>query len=685
MNRREFGQTGILGLSALSLFGTLGCRGRTVAHPWMFVTATPVDGLRSVGSLVDQLPIGHTRVLWERILRVAREDLSRPPITPGTPLPDRTAETIRKRNPDFVVVHAAGQRVLRHALVQLLVNEDGHKEAALRQMAVLFDRDTWPMWLDQGHVRFGHPAGLRTGMLGRDIGLAYDWLYQSLNENQRQVIVDGLDDQAIQPFLTSVEQDPWWMQELNNWLTTIVGGLGIAGMALGDAHPDSGRLVELAIPQFERYMSIYGEAGEFNESVAYANSTERPVSFYGALRYATSTSVDKLASDQFLNAGRWMQYLTLPPGRIAAFGDGHLYARPWVRHFAAIASATRDRLLQWYYINNAREEPDALELLWYDGSLSAQSPGGILPLGRAFVGHGACVSSRTSWDPISTHCVVYGKASREENHEHNDDGQVCIDGFGDRLIVDLGSPSGYPEDFFERERWNYYNASVRGHNVIMVGNRELRTLFRERGQLDAAALSAIHGRFIDYSFDDAKGGFWRMDLTRAHEQVVSVRRTVVHALPAVVVVVDDVELPDSDELSLRWHTVDKATPSVDGSFIVKSEKAVCYSRVVGPPGVSSAFARKEHQYTAPFDRDRDGATLEQRNESYVEATCVAKTARFVSLFAVEPAGHLGTNWLEVAPTEWVFQSDAGVVSVQTQDNRVSIFRDDQAIWEVDLF
>ena len=69
----------------------------------------------------------------------------------------------------------------------------------------------------------------------------------------------------------------------------------------------------------------------------------------------------------------------------------------------------------------------------------------------------------------------------KENHEHNDVGQLCVDGYGERLIVDLGSPSGYPADFFEENRWKYYNASIKGHNVLMFNGREMRVPRKDRG------------------------------------------------------------------------------------------------------------------------------------------------------------------------------------------------------------
>ena len=70
---------------------------------------------------------------------------------------------------------------------------------------------------------------------------------------------------------------------------------------------------------------------------------------------------------------------------------------------------------------------------------------------------------------------MYGKAGREYNHDDNDVGQLLIDAFGERLIIDPGAPSPiYPSDYFrDTTQFNYYSRSSRGHNVLVIGNREM--------------------------------------------------------------------------------------------------------------------------------------------------------------------------------------------------------------------
>lgn len=575
-----------------------------------------------------------------------------------------------QRNPDFVICEAAGQRVLRAALVHLIDGDPAFKQVAMDQMKSLFDDKDWPQWLDQAHHRFGYPAGLRTGMLARDVGLAYDWLYSSMTPAEQQFVLEGLDRKAIQPYLASLKMDPWWIHDMNNWLTTIVGGLGIAGMAIQGDHPDAQTLVDKAVPLMTAYLDIYGPEGEFSESVAYANATQRPANFFGALRYASGGGENRLAASPFQDTCLWTMYLTLPPGRIAAFGDGHADAKPWIKHVAAVAAATGDQILQWFYLQHATASADPLELLWFDASLEPQNPQGILPLGRAFPAHGGCISSRTDWHQPSTPCVVYGKFGREQNHEHNDIGQLCIDGYGERLIIDPGSPSGYPEDFFDENRWRYYNASVRGHNVFMFGDREMRVPDRTRAQKEGRDLSTYRGTLIDAAFDDTKGGYWKLDVTNAYDGAVSVHRTVVHLLPGIVAVLDEAELEASELISMRWHTIEQVAPDAEGRFTVMHGAARLTAMISRLDAGKMVLSGGHHRYEPPYDRERTGARLEQRHEPFIEALMEGSKCRLLTLFSVSESTSTA-DWARQVDG-WEMNIPAGRILVRFLDGQLQV-------------
>jgi len=630
----------------------------TNSHPRIYITSDQKDSLRSISDIKKSTKTGHSKLLWERIYSKALHEKSISPYLPSSLFPGRNENAAKYKNPDFSVCHEVGQRILRASLSHLLTFEDEFKDSALEQIFVLFDDSKWPKWIDQAHERLGHPADLRTGMLSHDVALAYDWLFPSLSESEKNKILAGLDKKGIQPFLISIKQKPFWLEEIHNWLTTIVGGLGIAGMALGEDHPDAKYLIDFSLP----YMN--------NESVAYSNATQRPVGFYLAYLYYTNGGENLLAKFPFPQTCLWTMYFTLPPGRVAAFGDAHTDAVPWSKHFAAVASASKNNLLQWFYANMAKEQADPMPLLWFDQTLKPESPQDQLPLGKVFPNHGGCFVSRTKWDLESANCIVYGKFGREENHEHNDMGQVCIDAYGERLIVDLGSPSGYPEDFFNENRWKYYNASVFGHNVLMFGNKEMRTDIESRGKL------------LQSNFNDNKGGFVQFDLSNSYENVKSVTRAIIHLTPGIIVVLDEAELNQSEEISLRWHTIDNCKPDENGNFLVKGQKAKLAAQINCLDQSNISFSKQNHKYKSPFDKERTGELLEKRNESFVEAKLSANKCKILTLFSVFGPNEKVNKW-QTETNHWQIQTTNGIVDVFYSEEILKV-ADDQKQWEVRL-
>ena len=518
-------------------------------RPHIFVTAEKIEGLRSVEEVKAGIRAGHLKALWETLCERADADSKKPPFVPTDPLPERTETDVRHANRDWPLVNAVGRRVQRAALAYLIGGEVRYKEDALRQYAALFDPECWPEWRDLAHPKT--EADLRTGMLCCDLGLAYDWLHVGLTAEERRWVLEGIDRCGLQPYLRSVEAGAYWAEIRTNWLTSVVGGASIGAMAIGEDHARTQEMLDFSLPRMTDYLSQYGAEGEFNESVDYSGATLQPVAYFMAHRYATRGGENRLAQFPFPETCRWTMYCTLPPGRFAAFGDASVEASPCVTFFAAVADATQDGVLQRFYLDHASRDHRRCipwELLWFDANLQPASPEGRLPGGRAYPAHGACVSSRTDWDARSTACVVYGKGgSGAEIHGNHDAGQVCIDGYAERLIVDLGSPPGYAADYGGK-KYEYYNAAASGHNALTFGGREMRSSAQDRAET------------IDARFDDTKGGYWSLDLTGMYDGVHAVRRTVVHLHPGIVAVLDVAALEAGEEIALHWHTISPSTP-----------------------------------------------------------------------------------------------------------------------------
>lgn len=628
-------------------------------RPHIFVTADQVDGLRSVEDIRRNIRTGHAKRLWESQLALADENLNRKPYEPGDIFPGRDLMSARHANRDYTIVHRAGTRALRAALACLITEDLRYRDDALAQMDALFDTERWPEWRDIAHT--GMNIDLRAGQLSRSLALAYDWLHPFLDSGQRTWIVNGIDTCGIQPYFKDVADGVWWANGTNNWMTCVVGGHGIAGLALADDHPQSQELIDYAHPRLNAYFDNYGFEGEFNESVAYANAHALPLVYFSVHRYASGGGSNRIAEFPIPDTCKWMMYFTVPPGHVVPFGDAHTDQPPSAPMFATVADATRDATLQWFYLEHSNpQNPDAdpWELLWYDPSLEPETPD--IPLGRAYHGHSQNVSVRSDWDPRSTPCVVYGKGGNgAEGHGNHDAGQVCIDSYGKRLIVDPGSPPGYPADFFGEHRYEYYNASVHGHNVLSFDRKEMR-----RQKTDSATVLASE-------FDDKRGGWWQIDLTALYEDARSVIRTVVYLAPGTVVVYDTAVLDKSGECSLRWHTECDPVWSEDGHFSVSNGDSGIDCQTTSLEASRLSCLLCHHEYAEPYNRFRLGDIFEQKNEPYVEFRIESDRIRLLSLFSVREKGGSPSQWISDS-AGWhndgsIVKIDSGCLTVASAD------------------
>ena len=266
-----------------------------------------------------------------------------------------------------------------------------------------------------------------------------------------------------------------------------------------------------------------------------------------------------------------------------------------------------------------------MELLCFNPNLAPESPEGKLPLGIEFKQHGANLISRTSWVHESTECVVYGKSGRETNHDDNDVGQLLIDGFGERLIIDPGKPDPiYPRDYFGKTQSNYYTRSSRGHNVLVIGNEEMVS---EPNNL-------ARGKTVRSWFDDSVGSSWEIDLTPVYGNATKVTRKVAHLFPGIVLVHDYSELPKADSIVLRWHTINPSHWTALGAFRATTKSAAVVAKVISLDKNELNFSAHHQEFKPPYNLSRQGDPLEQNYEPFVKISTYGRTCSILSLFAI---------------------------------------------------
>ncbi len=484
---------------------------------------------------------------------------------------------------------------------------------------------------------------LRTGMLATAVGILFNWLQPHLSSGQVEAIAEGLDRRAFTPFREAVEENPWWIEVAHNWLSCIVGGVGIAAMAVERVHPGAGDLVAYADPAMERHLEDYGPDGEFNEALGYAGAIHLSVDYYAA-RMGVRPDDNRLTEWPFPQLARFYMHMTVPPGHLFTFGDGRMGAPLKPDFMAALAAANTNPVFQDYYLRFRSIQADPLQLFYLDPDLDRMSPEGAMPRGIAYKAHGALISSRSSWDWEAAASVVGSKARREDNHEHNDSGQVVIDGYGKNLVVDLGVPTtSYPKNFFTKDRFRYYDTQAFGHNILTFGGRDMKSCYElhpnyTEGPLHGKKALHAQGKILSAEFADSWGGQWVLDTTEAWDGVSHCVRSVLHLHPGFVIVLDEATLEAKESISLRWHTIQAVTLHGTGHFSLELETVSLAGIVETLDTRSMEIRLGRHLYEEPWNEDQFGGRLPERDAPYLEFLTNGDRCRILTLFAVQPGG-----------------------------------------------
>lgn len=644
--------------------------------PSIFLVKEKTAGFTSVEELKNIATEGHQAVLWQEFTRGVEEDLKNPYLDPTVDFPGRSPVQLKHANVSYDMARGIRDRLFRLSLMFLITEEEQYKELVMRQIEVLFDPELWPMWCDQAHVRSGEPdVDIRTFRISMWVALAYNWLHDYWTEAERAYIVDGLDRRAIQPFWKKMELKPFWYEHRHNWFTNIFGGMAITAMALGDAHPETQKILDFVVPEMIAFNDFFGELGEFNEPPGYAGAIRFSVELAEAYRYYTNNERNLLNEKPFPEICYWVLNHTLPPGRLTPFGDSKVdRGFSSMASMAAAANANQDGILQWYYLNYFVEMESPFELLWYNPALEPTSPEGKLPLAVAYEAYGADLISRTSWDNYSTASVVYGKAGREANHDDNDVGQLCIDGFGERLIIDPGSPSPiYPSDYFSKAQYNYYTRSSTGHNVLVIGNEEMK----------AEPNEAARGEITHFWANDTIGSSWQIDLSPVYENAERVVRTVAHLHPGLVLVHDYAELPNADSISLRWHTITMPDSLENGLFRAVNERAAITGKVVPLGEETLAFSTGRHEFKPPYHLSRQGDPLVQHYEPFVRVDSHGEEISLLSLFIVNETAAGSPIWQAIADG-WEIRDEGITYRVEIKNGQMLLSKNGRSVMSVRL-
>ncbi|NJP05222.1 MAG: DUF4962 domain-containing protein [Chloroflexaceae bacterium] len=563
-------------------------------HPRLFLDAATIASWQERASTTHQS-------IWQPVqdYALAEVDAAAPPTEP----PVEELNTFRN----------AGNQLIPLALVCTISERD---DVCDRAITTLLAYAQWPRWEsddDRG-------LGLSHMVLGH--ALAYDWLYQRLSADQREIVRSALGRHAQELYEASAsptyvsQWNNWWGQSyIQNHYWSTHSAIGLAGLALLNEDDRAIDWLNLAQERMARWQTLLeGVAdGSWHESIRY-QSYGLAMSLPFLINLRNLQGIDLLPHTYLQNYNRWRLYNYLPNGQfILAFGD---FEWDWgsVRGFSVLrftASEYQDPHAQWLVDQMAQLEErqpnvwgaawHALEFLFYDARLAPQAPD-TLPLARVFPDLEGVIW-RTGWgntdlvfglksgpfggrfafdtfvnqqDPWNVPCELTG-CNFNADHDHAD-----TNGF----YLARGSQWLAPEQAGNEQYDTIF------HNTLLIDDQG-QTLVPPSDQWkDPAAFIGTDG-FLETTASTPHFDYVAADATRRYPsalQMQDVTRHVVFVRPGYLLMLDHVQSAQPRRYTWVSHTT---TPdsTIEENWVrnTAEDGQVLAIAMVAPDGMSAAI------------------------------------------------------------------------------------------------
>lgn len=485
---------------------------------------------------------------------------------------------LQKQEPSDVSARAR-DRALRMRVILFhaaLTQDPDAVAAALRHLDALAGDDSW-------HCE--NTEMLVTAAAVGTLGLAYDWLYDSLGEERRGVVRRAIIEHGITPTLAATAEREWWTHwPRGNWGEVIYSQVGVAALALLADEPEAADWVRLCHRKVWHYFQAIGRDGGWGESGSYAlYAWSNGLMFADALRRVTGA--DLFAEGALRELPTWFINLLEPNGTyFVPFSD----CGPWTQGLPSVllrvATEYGDGYAQGVAKRHSMDWPhaDVWGFLWYDPGVPV-SELSDRPRSKLFRDiHWAFL--RSEWeDPQATLFALKG-GEKDWDHYHHDSNSFVLYAEGRPLLVDL---------LYPRKLWGL---RTEAHNTTMVNGREQRGELRVAGTRGRREHRAVVSDLMDAGWyarvvGDASQAYEPGDVESFVREVLYLRGTDESAPPDYFVVFDDVVVVHPAEVAWLAHTYGEMAVA-EGRLTATQDDAAVDVSLIAPQPLTFEMQRK---------------------------------------------------------------------------------------------
>lgn len=424
---------------------------------------------------------------------------------------------------------------------------------------------------------------LDVGEMAHAVGVGYDWLYDLLNDTQREAIREGLIRNGMQAGLTAYENNAWWARSRYNWNQVCNFGLTIGALALADTHPQYARqIIPKAVATVPKALAAYAPDGAWPEGPGYWGYATR-YTVYGLAALETALGRDfALGRMPGLDEAGWYRiHVTGPTGQAFNYADAGSSRRHNVPSMFYLARRyDQPAFAQWERETLAHRRADARDVIWYVPPVRPAPP--APPLAKRFDGPVQVAFFRTAWDDEDALFAAVKAGFNRVNHANLDLGQFVVEALGVRWVVDLGADNynlpGYWDTKQGGKRWTYFRLGSLAHNAPVLDGAHQHVA----GTAEMTAFGA-----------SGPDGLAVVDMTGAYAPKAKSVRRGLRMLDGRSVLVQD-ELTLAEPAEVAWAIITAAKVKLDGATAELSQDGrLLTMRLLSPAGATWSVASAE--------------------------------------------------------------------------------------------
>lgn len=242
-------------------------------HPRLFVTADELARLRALAKLPpEQLAQRHPEFAqaYKQLIDKAEHSLTREEISVyGGRYKTTMPPAVPPRHDDDFPYWTGLSREIENciqamATAYLLTGDERYAEGCRAWTLALCE---WPTWNDPDYS--SHPSCLDTGHFCHAVAFAYDFLYDCLSPERRKIIADALLEKGAEAVYQTGEKGWARTQSWPNGFAVVMGGMGVAGMAVLGDDERAARYVEYARRRVGEFYDAQDRDGGYVEGLVY--------------------------------------------------------------------------------------------------------------------------------------------------------------------------------------------------------------------------------------------------------------------------------------------------------------------------------------------------------------------------------------------------------------------------------